>query len=251
MSCSAIHTALPDSDILLALEPEELGHVVLELLKVQVGNPVVRSNNVLQRGAFVHLDKVQGYPREDRQAILEALNESWNWLQCVGLIARGGDAHHELFFITRRGYQLKTVLNFETFRKARLLPKELLHRQIAESVWLVFVRGQYDTAVFQAFKQVEVSVRTAGRFEPTDIGVPLMRKAFDPQQGPLTDMDTPAAEREALAHLVTGAIGSYKNPNSHRHVTIGAEEAIEIVMLASHILKIVEARSSRSTPSVP
>lgn len=242
MTCSAVHTVLPDSNILLALEPAELGGVVLELLKTQAGNAGNRSNKNIQRGAFIHLDKVQGYPIGDRQAILDALSESWNWLESAGLIAQSGDDNHLVFFITRRGYQIKTKDDFGTFLKARLLPRELLHQLIAEPVWLLFIRGKYDTAVFEAYKEVEVSVRMAARLLSTDIGVKLMRKAFDVQRGPLTDNSDPEGELQALSDLFAGAIGSYKNPNSHRHVALQAEDAVEMIMLASHLLKIVDSR---------
>jgi hypothetical protein len=45
-----------------------------------------------------------------------------------------------------------------------------------------------------------------------------MRRAFHPQNGPLTNGDSIMAEREALMHLFSGAIGHAKNPPSHREV---------------------------------
>jgi Protein of unknown function (Hypoth_ymh) len=41
-------------------------------------------------------------------------------------------------------------------------------------------RGEYDTAVFQAFREVEVAVRSAGKFPAEQFGKELMRKAFKP-----------------------------------------------------------------------
>lgn len=95
----------------------------------------------------------------------------------------------------------------------------------------------------QGFKEVEVRVREAGGFADIDIGVDLMRKAFAPGKGSLSDLGAPKAEQEALAHLFAGAVGSYKKPHSHRSVRIEAEEAVEMIMLASHLLGIVDKRA--------
>ena len=78
------------------------------------------------------------------------------------------------------------------------------------------MRGDYDTAVFQSFKEVEIAVREAGSFEDTIIGTDLMRKAFDVEQGPLTNSQDPKAERQAVGHLFAGAIGFYRNTSGHR-----------------------------------
>jgi len=57
-------------------------------------------------------------------------------------------------------------------------------------------------------------------------------------------MNAPQGERQALSDLFAGAIGVYKNPHSHRQVSLDAEDAVEMIMLASHLLKIVDARAT-------
>jgi hypothetical protein len=62
--------------------------------------------------------------------------------------------------------------------------------------------------------------------------------------GPLTDKGVEPGERQAHSDLFAGAIGSHKNSQSHRDVNLeNPAEAMEIIMLAGHLLRIVEARA--------
>ena len=200
----------------------------------------------LNRYNFGLVHTVREYPEEHHDALRQALIEAWIWLEHEGLLVPKPGTDGQWVKISRRGRKLRTRADVNAYREANRLPRQQLHPRIAQRARAAFLRGDYDTAVFQAFKEVEVRVREAGGYEDTKIGTDLMRRAFG-KTGPLTDAEAPEAEREALANLFAGAIGSYKNPHSHRNVTIDAAEAAEIIVLASHLLGIVDERSPTVT----
>jgi hypothetical protein len=89
---------------------------------------------------------------------------------------------------------------------------------------------------------VEVAVRKAGGFRDDELGVKLMRDAFNAETRPLSDRTTVLAEREAIAHLFAGAIAAAKNPPNHREVEMDQIEAAQLIVFASYLMSIVDER---------
>jgi len=147
---------IPDVQSLLELQPEELGEIVLQILNNQPSNGFDRNNlfGDLTRGLPVPP------PLADAPA-LEAVGEAMNWLESQGLLATRLTAGDEILFVTRRGRSLRTSSDLAAFRQSAFLPASLLHPIIAHRARAAFLRQDYDTAVFIAFKAVEVAVRKA------------------------------------------------------------------------------------------
>jgi len=135
---------------------------------------------------------------------------------------------------------------------ASLLPKRQLHPLIPGKVYPAFLRGDYDVAVFLAFREVEIAVRQAGGFPQDLVGEKLMRAAFvtannNMPVGPLTDTQLPDGEKAAMAHMFAGAFGLYRNSTGHRYVPTRPEEAAEVIMFASQLLRIVDRLKPQQT----
>jgi uncharacterized protein (TIGR02391 family) len=130
-------------------------------------------------------------------------------------------------------------------------PQKSTSSSRCDRVYPAFLRGEYDTAVFQAFREIEVAVRRAAKFPGELVGITLMRQAFRPVDsqkpsitpGLLTDTALPIAEQEAMANLFSSAIGLYKNPQSHRNVATKPTEAAEVIVFARHLLQIIDRLS--------
>lgn len=242
---TTLYEILPDAAAIFALEPEELAGLALELLNSSASNAPSR----LHPTSFTSPETLGAFDPFIREQVALVMAEGWHWLVQEGLIApRPGDTFG-WHFITRRGQKVRNRTELAAYVSAVILPRKLLHPAIANACWSAFLRGEYDTAVFQAYKEMEVKIREAAGAKPDDIGVPMVRKAFQPQSGPLVDLAATEGEREALMHLIAGALGSYKNPHSHRKVILGAVEAVEMIMLASHLYKIVEVREPSGSDS--
>jgi uncharacterized protein (TIGR02391 family) len=228
----------PPVEEILEMEPEELAPFILRYLQKQPPNSINRYNFSLIQDA----DLYQRFGQQKVEEYTKCLMEAWTYLEREGFIAPQPGQRDGWAFVTRRGRRVVEAQDFQAYRKGYLLPSEGLDPVLVQKVKQSFIRGDYDTAVFQAFKEVEVRVRKKASLANADIGVHLMRKAFNPKDGILTDKSVDAGEQVARMELFAGAIGMYKNPSSHRDVAFNdPKEAADIIHIANQLLRVLEA----------
>ncbi|MFN3779241.1 MAG: TIGR02391 family protein [Brevundimonas aurantiaca] len=237
----SLKNRIDSTDVLLAMEPEEIARHLLGTLQDSPG----------QNGQFILSNALgalaAGYDRSDEAAI--AIAEAWAWLEGQAMLvpAPSQIGHAPWRILSRRARSLTAPAAYAAFRLSALLPKELLHPSIPQQVWPNFIRGDYDTATFQAMRQVEISLRDASGITDEPSGVRLARKAFHAETGPLTDPGEEGGEKEAIMNLFCGALGRLKNPHSHRNVQLeNPADAAAAIMLASYLLRVIDDRSHAS-----
>jgi uncharacterized protein (TIGR02391 family) len=174
--------------------------------------------------------------------VRDRLADAWAWLEGHGLIsfnpAQSQSAHARR--MTREGAEaLEHGLG--RLRAAQRIDLGL-HPSLLASVPTQFLLGQFELAAFAAMRQVEIRVRELGNYSESQIGVALMTAAFNPKgPGPLVDVEADPGEQEATMALFRGAIGTFKNPSSHRAVNYDDPIlASEVVMLADLLLRLLD-----------
>jgi hypothetical protein len=172
---------IPDIETLMTLAPEDLGLLLLKMVQGYGDRNFTPSDVQMQAKNLVH---AQQHRHERAYAVEKALSEAWQWLTNEGLVMVSFDQPNGYFCLTRKGAALRSDSDVQTYMHGNLLPAALLHPLLAEKVRPMFLRGDYDVAVFQAFKHVEVAVREAAGLPGELIGVKLMRAAFSAENGP-------------------------------------------------------------------
>lgn len=237
---------VPDPELVLKMGPEDLGFILLRIARSTQENGMFHPAcvNGAGRNGYGAPPDAKRYSRQYEGPIQQAVNEGWAWLknQLLVVQAEGTNGQNGWMALGRRAGEVLEARNLDGFKAAADFPKALLHPKIAEKVWLSLARNELEDAVFAAAKAVEIAVREAGGYAVDDIGAALMKKAFHPDNGALTDPDAARGERVAMMELFAGAIGTLKNPSSHRDVPLKLGEAREMAMTASLLLRIVDER---------
>jgi uncharacterized protein (TIGR02391 family) len=227
----ALRDNFPEGQQLLEMGPEELGPFVLRYLSKLPGGDV-------QSNRHNFTNQVAREYESGRHT--ESFVEAWMWLEREGFLApRPGQQGGDWVFVTRKGRQIIEEENFEAYKKASIFPTHI-DSVLVRSVKPLFMRGDYDTAVFRAFKEVEVRVRKKANYGNEEYGRDLMVHAFGPS-GPLLRKAATKGEQDAMRELFAGAIAQCKNPSSHREVQFDdAGEVIDMICFANLLLRIVE-----------
>lgn len=136
------------------------------------------------------------------------------------------------------------------FRHYRIAPLfdsvSLLHPLVVQRCEGHFRNQNFDDAIFNAMKLVEDEVRTRVHAESTDLGVNLISRAMN-RDKPLIVFSKVTAEQDAAQALFRGAIGSFKNPHSHRFIGVSDPfKAFECLALASLLLRMLDDAEYRA-----
>ena len=170
---------------------------------------------------------------------LRCWSEALNWLVSKNLVARGtpGQSSSGAIFVTRLGTKALQG-GLESIRAAERLDVSL-HQRL-EQVRTQFLLGQYELAAFAAMREIEIRVRELSGAESSLLGVKLMRESFK-EGGKLADPKLDPGERVGIMELFAGAIGTFKNPPSHRQVNYAEPtEASEVVLLADLLMRLLD-----------
>jgi uncharacterized protein (TIGR02391 family) len=216
--------------------PDQIRELPTEGLALVLLGYLARSPNQVHLGNLM-TEAYSVYAQEPgREVFYDRISDAIAWIECRGLVGRavGQGSWGPLTSLGREIAADRAALT-KVFAADRLAGK--LDEALEAKVRLPINSGDYETACFAAMKEVEVAVRAAGGFDNSLIGVPLMRQAFKPDTGPLSDVAAEPGERVAMMELFAGAIGAFKNPSSHRDVDFAERR--------SHTLELKSGRPRR------
>lgn len=151
------------------------------------------------------------------------------------------DQGDEAFFPTKKGFRFPEREFRRVVKEYALMPETYVHPLIVKKSFSLLNEGQFESAVLQAFKTIETRIREKINATQEEYGVKLIRRAFNPESGPLSDYELPKAEREAFCNYIAGAFGFYKNPCSHRDIELDFISAFDRIVVASDLLKAIES----------
>ncbi len=181
------------------------------------------------------------------ESFLMAVSEAYDWLAVNGLVAVRPGNETGWGYVTKRGLRILAEAEPAATARAESRLGVDLHRSIGAEVRHQFLVGNYDVAVFIAFREVESRIRDLAGFDNADHRLPMITNAFNPTKpGPLADPATTRSEQVAMMEFFRGPFGVFRNETGHRRVDYGsAILASEVVMTADLQLRMLDRIAGR------
>lgn len=178
-----------------------------------------------------------GVPDDLDELVARSEFNSYLWTKALGSAKRATQVPQARHFATA-----KEAPQRKSDREATIAA---LHATIVARSGPPFIDGHFDEAILNAFKAVEERLRERVASPTVLYGVDLVSAAFRASAGKLI-VSTIPAEQEAVHLLFRGAIGFFKNPQSHRFVGVKEQHvALELLGFASLLLRTVDAARTR------
>lgn len=197
------------------------------------------SNRVIMTSIYI--------PRDDRAecgTLKAKLRQAWTWLEQEGYVVADHDQPNSNFrVVTEAGWAIaRSADATETLRRvqaAAQLNIELHPRLRAAGVEATFRAGDTDSAIRDAFADLEDAVRSLCGYSSTDFGVTMMSKAFA-KAGPLAAGIDPQ-QQVGTQRMFEGAFAVLRNPAGHGPTGLGVSEAVETVLHADLLMRLLDA----------
>ncbi len=247
-----LRSLIPTGAALVRSKPEELAVAVLRSLNALDDARASRMTRLREPFSLTNycVGQANRYDDVSHEESALAISAAFQHLVTMGMLTPSPHAaNFGWFLLTARAKTIKSDADYARYLHASRFPRDSIHPLVEKNTISEYMSGDYETAVFKAFKTLEDLVRKRAGLPNEMIGTALMRTAFNPVNGPLTDITEHEGEREALAHLMAGAIGRFKNPTSHRFTGLDDPVAtLEILQLASSLIRVAETRPIGKAP---
>lgn len=150
------------------------------------------------------------------------------------------DEGEEKYFPTKVGFRFPEREFRRVIEKYALMPESYVHPIIVKKCFSLLNNSEFDSAVIQAFKAIEITAREKIGAPVDMFGERLLKKAFNPDDGVLTNHSLTKSERCSFLNYITGAFSFYRNSSSHRDIELDFVSAFDRIAVASDLLKAIE-----------
>ena len=242
---TAIAMTVDDLAVAILFEVADAGETSQMLNRGSFLNYVVDDEHQgwRQGGRIVHGSVyVPGAGRKQRDNLKVMVGRAWDLLVREDYLAPDPSQgrHTDFHVVTRHGRDviLRGRPRALAWARAVAALNHPLHPRLQRvGVAAAFRAGHLDTAIRDAYRDVEHVVRNMSGLAQLTSPVHLMERAFEPNSGPLADHAATKPEQNSRQRLFMGAFGRYRNAPNHTYVVYDPGEAVEIVLLASLLLR--------------